>query len=154
MTIDAHDAAEIIARLGLTPHPEGGHYRETFRDADAGASAAARGRATAIYYLLQAGEYSHWHMVDAAELWLWHAGAPLCLSVSEDAVATTIIRLGPNVLAGHEPQALVPAHAWQSAESLGAWTLVSCVVTPGFSFAGFTLAPAGWKPGRALPGLE
>ena len=133
----------LIARLGLAPHPEGGHYRETFRHrpADGG-----RGAMTAIYFLLMAGERSHWHRVDAAEIWHYYAGAPLRLSVSEDGRAATAHRLGPDFARGEAPQIVVPAGAWQSAESLGGWTLVGCTVGPAFHFAGFELAPRGWAP--------
>jgi hypothetical protein len=139
-------AGEIIRLLGLRPHPEGGHYAETWRDAP---GSDGRSRASAIYYLLQAGELSHWHRVDAAEIWLWHAGGPLALTVSIDGrLATTeAVRLGPNLRGGERPQAVVPAQTWQTAETLGAWTLVSCIVAPGFEFSGFTLAPPDWRPG-------
>lgn len=138
-------AEEIIRTLGMRPHPEGGHYVETFRD---GAASDQRARVTAIYFLLQVGEVSHWHRVDAAEIWLWHAGGPLALTISPDgALATThAVRLGPDLRRGQRPQAIVPAHAWQTAETLGAWTLVSCVVAPGFEFSGFELAPPDWRP--------
>lgn len=136
-------ADDIIRRLGLQPHPEGGHYRETFRDATpAGATRAA---STAIYFLLSAGERSRWHRVDAAEVWHYYAGAPLKLDINQDARASTI-RLGPDLAAGELPQAVVPAGAWQQAESLGAWTLVGCTVAPGFEFAGFEMAPEGFDP--------
>lgn len=135
-------ADEIISRLDLKPHPEGGHFVETFRDSP---GPDGRSRATAIYFLLRAGERSHWHKVDASEMWFWHAGAPLKLSVAEGGV-TRKIMLGADLVAGEDPQAVVPAHAWQAAESMGAWTLVSCVVAPGFDFAGFTLAPPDWAP--------
>lgn len=127
------DAAPVIRALGLQPHPEGGHYRETWRDEppDGG-----RGAATAILFLLRAGERSAWHRVDAAELWLWQAGAPLELRVAPH----TRLRLGPDVSAGEVLQGLVPAHQWQAAESLGAWTLCSCLVAPAFAFAGFEMA--------------
>lgn len=131
-------AAEIVAALDLQPHPEGGHYAETWRG-DAGHD--GRPVATAIHFLLAAGERSHWHRVDAAEVWLWHAGAPLDL-----AIGPHVVTLGPDVLAGECPQAVVPAGEWQAAESTGAWTLVSCVVAPGFDFAGFELAPPGFHP--------
>lgn len=131
-------AAELIAALGMQPHPEGGHYVETWRGAPA---ADGRATATAIYFLLAAGQRSHWHRVDAAEVWLWHAGDPLELRIGE----TTIV-LGPGVLTGERPQAVVPAGAWQAAASAGAWSLVSCVVAPGFEFAGFELAPPGFEP--------
>lgn len=136
-------ADDIIRQLGLQPHPEGGHYRETFRDAPpAGATRAA---STAIYFLLRAGERSRWHRVDAAEVWHYYAGAPLKLDINQDARASTI-RLGPDLAAGELPQAVVPAGAWQQAESLGAWTLVGCTVAPGFEFAGFEMAPEGFDP--------
>jgi predicted cupin superfamily sugar epimerase len=130
----------VIAALALQPHPEGGHYRETWRDAPAD---GRRGAGTAILFLLAAGESSHWHRVDAAELWIWQAGAPLALAVAE--AATTRHVLGPE--AGTQSlHAVVPPLAWQSAASLGAWSLVTCVVAPAFSFAGFDLAPPGWRP--------
>lgn len=141
---------DIIATLGLLPHPEGGRYAETWRappDADGG-----RGAATAIYFLLRAGERSHWHAVDAAEIWLWHGGAPLELGIYDPAVPGDGVRrqpLGLDFAAGQRPQAVVPPHAWQAAQSLGDWSLVSCVVAPAFDFAGFTLAPPGWEPPAA-----
>lgn len=138
-------AADVIARLGLQPHPEGGHFRETFRDTATDAS--GRSRSTAIYFLLAAGEVSHWHRVDAVEIWHWHAGAPLELRIAGDGDPIRTVRLGGNILDGEEPQGIVPADAWQSARSLGRWTLVGCTVAPGFDFAGFTLAPPGWEPG-------
>jgi uncharacterized protein len=137
------EAAQVIAALGLAPHPEGGHFRETFRDAAAGGVRAA---STAIYYLLRQGERSAWHRIDAAEIWHWYAGAPLLLSVSEGGRAARRLRLGIDLAAGERPQAAVAARAWQSARSLGAWTLVGCTVAPGFEFAGFELAPEGWEP--------
>ena len=136
-------AQEVIRLLDLEAHPEGGHFRETFRDA---AGNGGRAHSTAIYYLLSAGEVSAWHRVDAAELWHWYAGAPLALSVSESGEPPTVHRLGPELVGGERPQAVVPAGAWQSARSLGAWTLVGCTVAPGFEFSGFELAPAGWQP--------
>lgn len=138
-------AAAIIDRLGLRPHPEGGWYRETWR---AGAAPGARASATAIHFLLEAHQSSHWHRVDAAELWLWHAGDPLTLSIApSEAGPVRRVTLGPDVLTGEEPQVLVPPRHWQAAEPRGGWALVSCVVSPGFDFAGFELAPAGWRPG-------
>ncbi len=131
----------LIAELDLVPHPEGGWYRETLRQP---APDGGRGLATAILFLLEAGQRSHWHRVDAAELWLWHAGAPLTLLIDDD--ASREILLGGDPLSGQSPQALVPAAAWQSAEARNGWTLVSCVVTPAFDFAGFELAPPGWSP--------
>ena len=137
-------AADIIARLGLKPHPEGGHYRETFRDDSLDED--GRARSTAIYFLLSRGERSHWHRIDAVEIWHWHAGAALALQIAgSDGVAT--VRLGTDFAAGERPQAVVPARAWQAAASLGAWTLVGCTVAPGFKFSGFELAPKDWTPG-------
>ena len=136
-------AEAVIAALRLAPHPEGGHYRETWRDAPDG---GGRGAGTAILFLLAAGEVSHWHAVDAAELWIWQAGAPLALSVSADGRTVAETVLGP--LPGTQAlQGLVPEGAWQGARSLGAWTLASCVVAPAFSFAGFRLAAPDWRPG-------
>ena len=137
-------AAEIISVLSLQPHPEGGHYRETFRDRASGAP--GRAHSTAIYFLLQAGEISRWHRVDAAEVWHWYAGAPLLLAVADEA-GRRDVRLGIDLATGERPQAVVPAHAWQQAQSLGAWTLVGCTVAPGFEFAGFEMAPPGSEPG-------
>jgi uncharacterized protein len=136
-------ADAIIALLGLAPHPEGGHFRETFRDT-AGVQ-GGRAASTAIYFLLRAGEVSRWHRVDAAEVWHWYAGAPLVLSITDDAGRQTIT-LGSDLAAGQRPQAVVPAHAWQQAHSAGAWTLVGCTVAPGFEFAGFEMAPSGFVP--------
>ncbi|MEI7803692.1 MAG: cupin domain-containing protein [Hyphomicrobiales bacterium] len=135
-------AADVIKLLDLKPHPEGGHFRETFRDTKL---IDGRAASTAIYFLLAKGERSHWHRVDAVEIWHFHAGAPLALSIAEEA-KVKIIRLGGDLGAGEQPQAVVPAHAWQAAESLGDWTLVGCTVAPGFEFSGFELAPKGWKP--------
>ena len=130
-------ADQIIAALNLTPHPEGGHYRETWRSAG-----DPRAHATGIYFLLKAGEQSHWHRVDAAEIWLWHAGAPLVLSLSAtDEGPKQDLPLGPDLAAGERPQLVVPPGHWQAARSTGDWTLVSCTVSPGFRFEGFTLAP-------------
>lgn len=129
----------IIATLGLQPHPEGGWYRETWK----GSEIEGRASGTAILFLLRAGERSHWHRVDADEIWLWHAGAPLILSLGETKARE--LRLGPDVLAGEAVQAVVPAGWWQAARSTGDWTLVSCTVSPGFRFEGFELAPPGWS---------
>ena len=131
-------AADVIALLDLSPHPEGGHYRETFRDHRL--VEGERAASTAIYFLLAAGEVSRWHRVDAVEIWHWYAGAPLALFLG-DMSAPTVTRLGPDLTHDEQPQAIVPAGEWQAAESLGAWTLVGCTVAPGFSFAGFELAP-------------
>ncbi len=136
-------AADIIAALRMKPHPEGGHYVETFRDIEQD----GRARSTAIYFLLRAGEVSHWHKVDAVEFWLWHAGAPLALSIAYDGGLPFTLTMGPDVLAGQYPQVVVQADGWQGARATGDWTLVSCVVAPGFRFSGFTLAPPGWAPG-------
>lgn len=139
----ALSAAAVIRLLQLAPHPEGGHFRETFRDP--AVDAAGRAASTAIYFLLAAGERSHWHRVDAAELWHFHAGAPLALRIA-DARGIATLRLGTDLAAGERPQGIVPAGAWQAAESLGAWTLCSCTVAPGFTFAAFELAPEDWTP--------
>ena len=120
-------AAEIIARLELKPHPEGGHYRETLRDPDV--DAGGRARSTAIYFLLARGERSHWHRVDAVEVWHYYAGDALILEIADDSGQRSI-RLGPDLAAGEMPQAIVPAQAWQAAESTGDWTLVGCTVAP------------------------
>jgi len=137
-------AAEIIRLLGLTPHPEGGHFRETFRDPHQ--PSGGRSASTAIYFLLARGERSHWHRVDATEIWHWHAGAPLKLAVSEHPGKIESVTLGCDLAAGERPQGIVPAHAWQAAQTLGDWTLVGCTVAPGFEFTTFELAPPGWSP--------
>jgi uncharacterized protein len=137
-------AADIIARLELRPHPEGGHYRETFRDT--ATNAQGRARSTAIYYLLGRGERSHWHRIDAVEVRHYYAGAALVLQTANEGCGPHNVRLGPDVAAGERPQAIVPAHAWQSAESSGDWTLVGCTVAPGFEFAKFEMAPKDWEP--------
>jgi uncharacterized protein len=138
-------AADIIARLELQPHPEGGHYRETFRDTRLDAN--GRSLSTAIYFLLARGERSHWHRIDAEEIWHYYAGSALILQIADDGGRRTV-RLGPDLAAGEIPQAIVPAHAWQAAESTGDWTLVGCTVAPGFDFAKFELAKKGWVPSR------
>ena len=137
-------AAEIIARLQLAPHPEGGHFRETFRDSRC--DAHGRSASTTIYFLLARGERSHWHRVDAVETWHYYAGDALTLRIA-DAHGVRVVRLGADLTADEVPQAIVPAHAWQAAESTGDWTLVGCTVAPGFEFAHFELAPRGWTPG-------
>ncbi len=144
-------AADVIRILDLKPHPEGGHYRQTFRDApqpQAGEGpGGARAASTAIYFLLARGERSHWHRVDAAEVWHWHAGAPLALEIAPaSGGGRERLMLGADLVAGERPQGVVPAHAWQAAQSLGEWTLVGCTVAPGFEFAKFELAPPGWEP--------
>lgn len=136
------DPKAVIIHLALTPHPEGGWYRETVRLSSPG---GGRDAMTAILFLLEQGQRSHWHRVDAAELWLWHAGAPLALHV-DDGTATQTHHLGPGLTGAHVAQALVPPHAWQSAEASEGWALVSCIVTPAFDFAGFELASPGWSP--------
>lgn len=136
------NADRIIARLGLAPHPEGGWYRQTWA-AEAGDGRRAAG--TCIYFLLKAGERSRWHRVDATEIWHFYAGATLILSLSRtQAGPATRLRLGPDLAAGETPQAIVPPHHWQAAETTGAWTLVGCTVSPGFRFEGFELAPPGF----------
>ena len=142
-------AADIVQALGLAPHPEGGWYRETWR---APAPGVERAMATAIHFLLEAGQSSHWHKVDAFEIWLWHAGDPLVLALAEsDEGPARQVLLGPDVLSGQAVQHVIPPGEWQAAAPLeGAgegYSLVSCIVAPGFEFAGFTLAPPGWAPG-------
>jgi len=134
-------AAEVIALLQLERHPEGGWYKQTFRDDVAG----NRAHSTLIYYLLEAGDRSAWHRVDSAEFWHWYAGAPLALRVATSGPATTLA-LGNDLAAGQRPQGVVPRGAWQSAQSLGAWTLVGCTVAPGFEFEHFEMAPPGFEP--------
>ncbi len=136
-------ATDIIRLLELKPHPEGGHYRETFRDART--IEGSRAASTAIYFLLARGERSHWHRIDAVEIWHWYAGAALKLDIADGDKRTTI-RLGPDLAGGERPQAAVPAGAWFAAESLGDWTLTGCTVAPGFEFSRFELAPKDWTP--------
>lgn len=147
------DAADIIAALGMQRHPEGGWYVETFRDAGNREEGHEnrRGHSTAIYFLLERGDISAWHRVkDAAEVWHFHAGAPLELRISDGTDDGTASVLGIDMADGQRPQAIVPAGWWQTARSLGEWTLVGCTVAPGFDFAQFELAPSGWEPGRPL----
>jgi len=141
-------AEDIIAKLELSPHPEGGFYRETWRDSP---KDGQRGHGTAIYYLLRAGERSHWHRVDAVEIWHFHAGTPLELSLSDGTEAPQPAVLGMRLDHGERPQIIVPAGVWQSARSLGEGTLVSCTVSPAFVFEGFEMAPEGWEPGPVSP---
>jgi len=142
LRVETLSAQDVCEALELGAHPEGGHFREIWRDRPAG---GGRGAATSIFFLLAAGERSHWHRVDSAEIWLWQAGAPLALSIAGgDGVKE--LRLGPDLGQGETLQAVVPAHAWQAAASLGAWSLVACVVAPAFEFSGFELAPKGWSP--------
>jgi uncharacterized protein len=137
-------AADVIRLLDLKPHPEGGHFRETFRDSKT--IDGARAASTAIYFLLARGERSHWHRVDAVEIWHWHAGAPLALEIVVAPGSRERLTLGNDVAAGQRPEGIVPAHAWQAAQSLGDWTLVGCTVAPGFEFAHFELAPEAFEP--------
>lgn len=139
------EVEELIGTLRLEPHPEGGWYRETWR---ADAQPGTRAPATAILFLLEDGRRSHWHKVDADELWLFHAGSPLRLATAAaDEGPVRAVRLGADVLAGDRPQLRVAAGIWQSAEADRGWALVSCIVSPAFEFVGFTLAPPGWAPG-------
>jgi uncharacterized protein len=142
------DAARVVDALGLQPHPEGGWYTETWRH-DPGDG--GRGAGTAIYYLLAAGQRSHWHRVDAAEIWHFYAGDPLTLHIHDGDGPTVTVALGPDLASGQRPQAVVPAGAWQSAQPTGAWTLVGCTVSPGFVFDGFELAPPDWSPVSPTP---
>jgi predicted cupin superfamily sugar epimerase len=141
--VQAPTAAEVIAQLDLKPHPEGGHFRETFRDPRLDAN--GRSASTAIYFLLARGERSHWHRIDAVEVWHFYAGNALTLEIA-DGDGRRVVRLGPDLAANEMPQAVMPAGAWQAAESTGDWTLVGCTVAPGFDFAKFELAPKGWTP--------
>jgi hypothetical protein len=143
-------AEQLIELLKLERHPEGGWYRQTFEDVAPG----ERARSTAIYFLLREGEISAWHRVDAAEVWHWHAGASLEIKIAADGTATSGPRsethiLGTDFAAGERPQVVVPGNHWQSAKSLGNWTLVGCTVAPGFQFAHFEMAEEGWKPGQS-----
>ena len=142
--VETPSAADIIARLELKPHPEGGHFRETFRDTRLDTD--GRPVSTAIHFLLARGERSHWHRIDAVEVWHYYAGSALTLQIA-DSDGRRSIRLGPDLAAGEVPQAIVPPQAWQAAMSTGDWTLVGCTVAPGFDFAKFELAPKGWEPG-------
>jgi predicted cupin superfamily sugar epimerase len=135
------DADALIAELDLQPHPEGGWYRETWREP----------ASTAILYLLKAGERSAWHRVDRTEVWHYYAGDPLGLATSPDGQTAAHQVLGPDIAGGQRPQLVVPAGVWQAARPRGAWSLVGCTVAPAFDFAGFELAPPGWHPGRNAP---
>ena len=137
-------AGDIIRLLELKPHPEGGHFREVFRDMRTVEN--GRSASTAIYFLLERGERSHWHRVDAVEIWHWYAVAPLELEISEGEGRIARVTLGNDLTGDQRPQAAVPAHAWQVAQSLGDWTLVGCTVAPGFEFKNYELAPRGWRP--------
>ena len=144
MTRTTPTARDVIRLLDLKPHPEGGFFRETYRDPRQ--VEGGRAASTAIYFLLARGERSHWHRVDAAEVWHWHCGAPLELEMAPAPGRIERVTLGCEFAAGERPQAVVPAHVWQAAQSLGDWTLVGCTVAPGFEFTGFELAPRGWQP--------
>lgn len=138
-----NDADQIIAALGLQKHPEGGWFREIHRHV---AADGGRGALTAIYYLLKDGERSHWHRIDADEIWHFHLGDALALSISPDGHTSLTQILGGDVAASQHPQIIVPAHHWQCAKPLGRFCLVGCTVAPAFEFAGFELAPKGWEP--------
>ena len=153
-TLDDPDMSpeQIVELLDLKPHPEGGHFRETFRDNEGASEAGRRAHATAIYYLLKAGERSRWHRVDAAEIWHWYAGDPLRLSLAtSDKEKPTHMVLGPDIVHDERPQHIIPANAWQAAEPMGAWTLVGCTVAPGFEFEHFELKAPDWEPGLGAP---
>ncbi len=137
-------AKEIIRLLDLKPHPEGGYYRETFRDEAKDEN--ERPASTLIYFLLDTGDVSEWHRVDATEVFHWYAGAPLVITVSSNGHDAEARYLGPDISAGQRPQLVIPKGWWQTATSLGAWTLVGCTVAPGFEFKGFEMAPPGWRP--------
>ena len=146
----SYDAAEnagawrdIVKRLNMQPHPEGGYYVETFRD---DSMVDGRAHSSAIYYLLTADDFSHWHRVDAVEVFHHYAGAPLSMTLSPDGHKAEAFRLGSQFAAGEQPQLIVPKGCWQTATSLGAWTLVGCTVAPAFEFSGFELAPPDWRP--------
>lgn len=142
------EAKAIIEQLGLAPHPEGGWYCETWRGAP-GENGPAAG--TAIHFLLERGQASHWHKVDAVEIWLWHAGSPLSLALADsDAGPVEEVRLGPAIMTGETPQQVIAAGRWQATRAEHGWALVSCIVVPGFEFDGFTLAPPEWEPGAPL----
>jgi len=160
LTAQILTAADVIRLLDLKPHPEGGHFRETFRDvpppypppqAGEGREGVGRAASTAIYFLLARGERSHWHRVDAVEIWHWYAGAPLELEISQSEGRIERVTLGDDLASGQRPQAVVPAHAWQAAQTLGDWTLCGCTVAPGFDFSGFELAPENWSPRDSAP---
>ncbi|MBN9587838.1 MAG: cupin domain-containing protein [Alphaproteobacteria bacterium] len=144
-----NEADRLIRLLDLIPHPEGGHYRQTFRDLSGPEGPGTRdrmggdtrGHSTLIYFLLRAGEVSHWHRIDAAEVWHFYRGAPVELRIGDQ-----IVHLGPAIEDGEVPQAVVPPGAWQAARSLGEYSLVGCSVAPGFDFATFELAPKDFSP--------
>jgi len=142
------NAELIIRELGLTPHPEGGHYREVYRHEETGKD---RGDVTTIYFLLKLGEISRWHRIDAVEIWHYYAGAPLLLEIVPQAGDAQSLTLGIDLSRGQRPVGVVPKNAWQSARSQGDWTLVGCSVAPAFEFAGFEMAAEGWQPGGIGP---
>jgi predicted cupin superfamily sugar epimerase len=150
LPLGEQSAADVIRILDLKPHPEGGHFRETFRDPRVDAD--GRALSTLIYFLLDVGDVSAWHRCDATEVWHYYAGAPLSLTMSENGHDATAARLGPVLRAGQRPQIVVPAGWWQTATSLGEWTLVGCTVAPGFTFSGFEMAPPNWRPTPRKPG--
>ncbi len=148
----AMTSAWIIDHLGMQPHPEGGHYVETFRDTP---DHGGRGALTCIHFILQAGETSAWHRIDATEIWHFAAGDPLVLTLSANGQDAEARHLGPDLAAGQSPHIIVPPFFWQTAETLGRWTLVSCTVAPAFDFEGFELAPPDWRPtARAAGGIQ
>lgn len=144
-------AQEVINTLGLEKHPEGGWYTQTWRDGPTSTKDGARGIGSAIYYLLDEGERSHWHKVDAVEIWHHHAGMPIELSISEDSVSSTLHLLGADLNRDMRPQVVVPANAWQGAYAPFGWSLMGCTVTPAFLFETHEMAPKGWMPGVKLP---
>lgn len=146
MNLDKNlEPSDIVDILGMEPHPEGGWYVQTFRDREGG----SRGNSTAIYYLLEEGQRSHWHrVIDATEVWLWHGGAPMELSISKDGISTEKHQLGLDLKNGERPQAIVLANEWQSAKPMGKWALVSCTVAPGFEFEKFEMAAPNWEPSQ------
>ncbi|MBN9335419.1 cupin domain-containing protein [Devosia sp.] len=137
-------AKDVIYTLGMERHPEGGWFAETFVDVE---GEAGRAHSTAIYYLLEAGDQSHWHRVDAVEVWHYYAGAPIELTLSEGISVDRHV-LGNDLATGQRPQVVVPRQVWQAAKSLGDWTLVGCTVAPGFRFSGFEMAAPDWTPGH------
>lgn len=144
-------AQEVIETLGLQKHPEGGWYTQTWRDGPTSTTDGARGAGSAIYYLLEEGQRSHWHRIDAVEIWHYHSGMPIELSISQDGKNSQIHLLGPDLSRDMRPQVVVPQHAWQGAYAPFGWSLLGCTVTPAFLFESFELAPKGWMPGAALP---
>lgn len=142
MSSPAVDSSHVIELLGLERHPEGGHYAETWRASDSEERAAG----TAIYFLLATGEVSHWHRIDSAEIWHHYAGAALRLSTWTEGTSVRHRTLGVNLDVGERPQLVVAPGEWQAAETMGAWTLVGCTVSPGFEFERFELAGTGWEP--------